>query len=78
MPTVADALSLTELKWLVWIMLGWTFWLASGHAPQPEKLTAPMKCRDCGGEMRVVEVTYQPFDSLGVRPEHALTYDDSG
>ncbi|MCR9212058.1 MAG: transposase, partial [bacterium] len=25
-----------EVKWLVWLMLGWTFWLGSGYAPQAE------------------------------------------
>jgi len=71
-------LSMTEVKWLVWIVLGWTFWLASGHAPQAEKLTAAMKCRECGGEMRVVEVTYSSLGSLGVRIEHGLAFFDSG
>ena len=27
-----------EVKWLVWLFLGWTFWLASGHAPQRQPL----------------------------------------
>lgn len=76
--SAASKISNDEVKWLVWLMLGWTFWLASGHAPQPEKLTAPMKCRDCGGEMRVIEVTYTSLASLGIRPEHGLTYFDSG
>lgn len=71
-------ISLTEVKWLVWILLGWTFWLGSGYAPQAEKLTVPMKCRACGGEMRVIEVTYQSLSSLGLRPEHGLGYFDSG
>jgi hypothetical protein len=22
-----------EVKWLVWLMLGWTFWLGSGYQP---------------------------------------------
>ena len=71
-------ISVDEVKWLVWILLGWTFWLASGYAPQPEKLTAPMKCIECGGEMRVTEVTYRSLGSMGVRPEHGLTFYDSG
>ncbi len=24
---------LDEVRWLVWLFLGWTFWLASGHTP---------------------------------------------
>ncbi len=74
----SSKITVEEVKWLVWIMLGWTFWLGSGHAPQAEKLTAPMKCRKCGGAMRVVEVTYRSLSSMGIRPEHGLTYYDSG
>jgi len=76
--SVNNKISLTHVKWLVWIMLGWTFWLASGHAPQAEKSTTPMKCRECGGVIRVIEVTYQSLGSLGIRPEHGLAYFDSG
>ncbi|TWT93173.1 IS91 family transposase [Neorhodopirellula pilleata] len=71
-------ISIDEVKWLVWIMLGWTFWLGSGYAPQPKNLTAPMQCTECGGQMRVVEVTYQSLDSMGIQIERGLTYFDSG
>jgi len=67
-----------EVKCLVWIMLGWTFWLGSGYAPQAEKLVAPLKCTECGGVMRVVEVTYRSLGALGIQPEHGLGYFDSG
>ena len=50
--------SLEKVKWLVWSYLGWVYWLASGYAPQTKPLTAPLCCTDCGGPMRVVEVTY--------------------
>ena len=33
--------SLDEVKWLVWLFLGWTFWLASGHAPQRDPASKP-------------------------------------
>jgi hypothetical protein len=67
-----------EVKWLVWLTLGWTFWLGSGYAPQVEPLTAPMKCRQCHGAMRVLEVSDTSLSSLGIRPEHGLTHYDSG
>jgi hypothetical protein len=67
-----------EVKWLVWLMLGGTFWLGSGYATQVEPLTAPMKCRQCGGAMRVVEVSNTSLSPQGSRPEHELTYYDSG
>ncbi|TWU02003.1 hypothetical protein Pla100_17390 [Neorhodopirellula pilleata] len=37
-----------------------------------------MQCTECGGEMRVVEVTYQSLDSMGIQIERGLTYFDSG
>ena len=55
-------LKLEEVKWLVWLFLGWTYWLASGHAPQAEPLTAPLRCSECGGTMQVIEVTYESLD----------------
>ena len=69
---------LDEVKWLVWLFLGWTFWLASGHAPQPKPLTKPLRCAECGGELHVVEVTYQSLHWRGILPAHSLTYMDSG
>lgn len=70
--------SLEEVKWLVWLMLGWTFWLGSGYAPQPEPLTTPLRCTACGGTMRVVEVTYESLQDRGILPDHSLSYFDSG
>lgn len=69
-------LKLDEVKWLVWLSLGWTFWLASGHAPQQPKVERPVLCcAECGGVMRVIDVTYQPRFTLS---DHALAYLDSG
>ena len=68
-------IELDEVKWLVWLFLGWTFWLASGHAPQEKPLTTPLRCSDCGGELRVVEVTYDP---IVCDDDRALGYFDSG
>jgi hypothetical protein len=65
-----------EAKWLVWLFLGWTYWLASGHAPQetPHE-TPPVRCEQCGSEMHIVEVSFKP---VRVLPEHAVGYLDSG
>ncbi|QDT03052.1 Putative transposase [Rubripirellula lacrimiformis] len=71
-------LAIEEVKWLVWLFLGWTFWLGSGHAPQEKPLTAPLRCAVCGGQLRVVEVTYESLQSARIIPEHSLTYFDSG
>ena len=69
-------ISLDEVKWLVWLFLGWTFWLASGHAPQKPISDPPvLRCAECGGMMRVVAITFEPS---GLLSEHALAYLDSG
>ncbi len=65
-----------EVKWLVWLFLGWTVWLASGHAPQPPQIERPVvRCAECGGAMRVVDITFEPAGALR---DHALAYLDSG
>lgn len=67
---------LDEVRWLVALFLGWVYWLASGHAPQPQtKQPAVVRCTVCGHSMRVIEVTYQSVNTLS---EHALAYLDSG
>ena len=76
--TSNSKLAVDEVKWLVWLFLGWTFWLGSGHAPQEKPLTAPLRCAACGGVMRVVEVTYESLQDLGIFPDHSLAYFDSG
>ena len=63
---------------MVWLMLGWTFWLGSGYAPQKEPLTTPLRCTAYGGTMRVVEVTYESLQDRGILPDHSLSYFDSG
>ena len=68
--------TLDEVKWLVWLFLGWTYWLASGHAPQETPRKKPtVCCRKCGGEMHVVAVSHH---SVAVLPEHSVPYLDSG
>jgi len=69
-------IKLDEARWLVWLFLGWTYWLASGHAPQePPHRKRAVRCPACGGSMRVVGVSRQPMTIL---PEHAIAYLDSG
>ncbi len=72
-------LRLEAVKWLVWLYLGWTFWLGSGHAPQPEPLTVPLFCAACGGRMRVTGVTFDPMAERSIRESHrGLAYFGSG
>ena len=50
-----------ELRLLVWMSLGWVYWLASGHAPQSEPLVRASRCALCGGDLRVVTVGFDPM-----------------
>jgi hypothetical protein len=65
-----------EVRWLVWLFLGWTFWLASGHAPQAEPIERPpLRCAQCGGAMRIAEIVNVNCRTL---VEHGIAYLDSG
>ena len=73
--------SLDEVQWLVWLFLGWTYWLASGHAPTSAEVNCQgPRCAECGGRMRVVAVTFRPASEArrDLLPQHALAYLDSG
>ena len=67
-----------ELKWLIWLSLGWTYWLASAHADQsvpPRQAT----CADCGRPLRLVAIV---TPTIAIYPrslrDQALAYQDSG
>jgi len=65
-----------EVGWLVWLFLGWTYWLASGHAPQRKpKEREPVRCAACGGAMRIVTIVNENCHTL---VEHSVAYLDSG
>jgi hypothetical protein len=41
---------LEELRMIVWFSLGWVWWLATAHAPQPAIAPFPkLRCAACGG-----------------------------
>jgi hypothetical protein len=73
-------LGLDQVKWLVCLMLGWTYWLASTQTvdePDDDLAFEPgvARCPGCGRTMRVIAVTDQPRAAL---PEHSIAYLDSG
>jgi hypothetical protein len=71
-----NRIGLDEVKWLVWLFLGWTFWLASGHAPRLVSAeVGAVRCAECGGRMRIVAVFSA---AIRVLPEHPIAYLDSG
>ena len=63
-------------EWLVWLLRGWTYWLASADAA-PEQPHQPPRvhCRECGERLRVVSVSHAPITVL---QEHPPAYLDSG
>ena len=69
------------VRWLVWLFLGWTYWLASGIAPQPERRTpqAP-RCSHCGGDLELLGVIDNNGRVLYRRPlpNHTTKYLDTG
>ena len=66
-----------SVRWLVWLFLGWTYWLGSGHAPQKEpQLRGPMRCAACGCTMHQVGVVL--LVNCRALVEHSLAYLDSG
>ena len=49
--------TLERVKWLVWLYRGWTYWLGSGVAPQPERHQNRIRCKDCGGQLHLIALT---------------------
>lgn len=69
-------LGIDHVRWLVWLFLGWTYWLASGHAPQPETTVRESpRCAACGSPMRIVGMLHM---DCRVLVEHSVAYLDSG
>ena len=68
-------ISLEEVRWLVWLMLGLTFWLSSLQRREQEPPQAGHCCDACGGTMRVVLVIDHHDRVLY---QNALPYLDSG
>ncbi len=67
-------LSMGWVRMLVWFYRGWRYLLAKHVPPEPiEK--PPVRCHECGGEMRLVAIT----DGSGaLLYNHPLPYLDSG
>lgn len=72
--------TLDRVKWLVWLYRGWTYWLASGVAPQPERHQNRIRCKDCGGALSVTMIVNADGRILMKRslPDHSPIYTDTG
>ena len=75
-----------RVKWLAWLFLGWTYWLASGVAPQPDRYVSKRPpCEHCGGMLHLITITDGSGRILVSRPlpspalaDHVTKYLDSG
>ncbi len=75
-----------RVKWLVWLYLGWTFWLGSGVAPQPDRFVSKRPpCEHCSGQLHLIAITDGNGRVLVSRDvprpalaSHATNYLDSG
>ena len=62
-----------RVRWLVWLFLGWTYWLASGIAPQPDRYQSKRPpCQHCGGVLHFVAITDSSGRVLVSRPRPSL------
>lgn len=67
-------IDLDEVRWLLWLFLGFVFWLGSRSSVAPSTSSGP-RCNRCGGVMRATLV----IDHFGrVLYEHSLAYLDTG
>jgi len=73
--------TLDRVRWLVWLSLGWTYWLASTVAPQPEPHSPRgPRCKHCGGHLKLTRIIDADGRTLMSRPlpNHGVPYLDSG
>jgi hypothetical protein len=65
------------VKWLVWLTLGWIYYLQPMAAKSADTATDRRitRCARCGGPLRVVEILLPDQPAFS---EHALAYLDSG
>jgi len=74
-------MTLDRVRWLIWLWRGWTYWLGSGIAGQPETRQArPPRCSHCGGDLELICVIDAEgrMRYVGTLVNHATEYLDSG
>lgn len=50
-------LQLADVRWLVWLYRGWTYWLGSAMFQPEVPQRKPPKCSCCGGELEMLGLT---------------------
>jgi hypothetical protein len=59
-------LQLENVRWLVWLWRGWTYWLGSAAAAAADPPVRP-SCSRCGGELELLAITAQCGKLLWIR-----------
>ena len=62
-------LKLEQVRWLVWLFRGWTYWLASGIAPQNQPSASAPHCSLCGGELELVAISDERGRTFQIQPK---------
>jgi hypothetical protein len=61
-------LKLAEVRWLVWLYKGWTYWLGSGMFQPPIVKPRAPHCSACGGELELLSITNERAQTVWRRP----------
>jgi len=64
-------LQLADVRWLVWLWRGWTYWLGSAMFQPTVEPPALPSCRHCGGELELMAITNEAGDSIWLPPLYA-------
>jgi len=52
-----NKLQLTDVRWLVWLWRGWTYWLGSAMFQPELPSPRPPQCAHCGGALELIAMT---------------------
>jgi hypothetical protein len=64
-------LQLADVRWLVWLWKGWTYWLGSAmYQPEPRKPPF-LECQHCGGELELMAITNQVGALIWIRQQRS-------
>lgn len=64
-----------KIRWLVWLWLGWTYWLGSGVVVPDKQKREALRCEHCGGDLQLLAIIAMDGRVL---VNHGLSYLDSG
>lgn len=68
-----NKLQLADVRWLVWLWRGWTYWLGSGMFQPVSRKPLAHQCQSCGGEMGLILITNQDGNTIWQRKRSSET-----